>query len=149
MARLVTGYVRGKPAQIAVVEIDGCLVETVTAAAFEIMRTAAATAGVKLRITSGFRSMEEQTALWEERKDPAVRKLKGQAARPGWSNHQSGRAIDIHTGLTIAAFALGQSTPESKWLDAHARQYGFARTVSNEPWHFCLFAIQEDRSRRP
>src|SRR5690606_15622592 len=48
------------------------------------------------------------------------------AATPGYSNHQSGHALDLNT-----------STPGVlNWLNNHGAYYGFARTVPSEPWHW-------------
>src|SRR6185295_6914390 len=77
---------------VAVVEQDGVLMEVHLAAAWCAMRDAAAADGVTLAPTSGFRTMDEQRQLWEEH-------VSGQrptpVAKPGFSNHQSGRALDI------------------------------------------------------
>jgi LAS superfamily LD-carboxypeptidase LdcB len=120
--RTVDGYRNGRRIKIKVITLDWADVEVKTARAFEAMRAAAALDGVELMIRSGFRSHEDQTMFYE-----AWRAGWGnRAARPGYSNHQSGSALDItlwHTG----AFA---------WLEANARRFGFKRTVKNEPWHW-------------
>ena len=86
------------------------------------MRAAAARTGVALRVVSGFRTMEEQTWLYR-----AWRAGFGNlAARPGYSSHQSGRAIDLNT-LTPGV---------AGWIAAHARRFGFRPTVPSEPWHW-------------
>jgi hypothetical protein len=116
------GFIRGRPVRIAVTRIDGKPVERHTAGAYLRMRDAAARAGVRLRIVSGFRTMEHQQALYR-----AYRLGRGNlAAVPGTSNHQSGHALDLNT-----------STPGVlRWLDRHAREYGFRRTVPTESWHW-------------
>lgn len=116
------GYIHGRPVRIVVTRIDGKPVERHTAAAYLRMRDAAARAGVHLRIVSGFRTMEHQQALYR-----AYRRGRGNlAALPGTSNHQSGHALDLNT-----------STPGVlRWLDRHAREYGFRRTVPTESWHW-------------
>src|SRR6185436_12849709 len=50
------------------------------------------------------------------------------AARPGYSNHQSGTALDLN------ASASGVGT----WLTRNASRYGFTRTVPDEAWHYEL-----------
>jgi LAS superfamily LD-carboxypeptidase LdcB len=48
------------------------------------------------------------------------------AALPGHSNHQSGHALDLAvSGPNVLA-----------WLEAHAADFGFRRTVPKEPWHW-------------
>lgn len=118
----VTGYRDGRPIQITVTLVDGRPVEVHTAAAFERMRAAAARAGVRIRVVSGFRTLEHQRALFA-----AYRAGRGNlAAAPGHSNHQSGHALDLNV---TAPGVL-------RWLEAHAREYGFRRTVPSESWHW-------------
>jgi hypothetical protein len=46
------------------------------------------------------------------------------AAKPGYSNHQSGRALDLSV---------------SSWLVNNAARFGFKRTVPSEAWHYEFF----------
>jgi D-alanyl-D-alanine carboxypeptidase len=116
-------YRAGKRHTIEVVRVGGAELEVGTARAFVGMRDAAAATGVALQISSGFRSHEEQRELYR-----AWRRRSGhRAARPGRSNHQSGRAIDLVVLNDPAARA---------WLEAHAGAFGFVRTVRGEPWHW-------------
>jgi hypothetical protein len=88
---------------------------------------AAASAGVTIKINSGFRSYPEQEALRKlYDKDP---KKYAKAAKAGFSNHQSGVAFDI-------VVAGGTGNPTYDWLCANAPARGFLRTVNNEPWHW-------------
>ena len=120
-----TGYRHGRRHTIEVVPLGPSAVEVEirTARAFLAMREAAADSGVDLRLESGFRTAEEQRVLFR-----AWRKGRGnKAARPGQSNHQSGRALDI--GGIYAPGALA-------WLETNAASFGFKRTVKGEPWHW-------------
>ncbi|HEY8208699.1 MAG TPA: M15 family metallopeptidase [Myxococcaceae bacterium] len=136
--QMVEAWERGQVlGTIAVVGQDGVLMEVQLAAAWGAMRDAAAAAGVSLVPTSGFRTMEEQQRLWAEH-------LSGQrptpVARPGFSNHQNGRALDItvHDSTTSA---------EYRWLDAHARAFGFRNVGAGfsrpEWWHWEWSATAE------
>ena len=87
---------------------------------FNIMQQHAAAAGVQLTPTSIFRTMSQQ-------KDMKARKPT-KAAKPGYSNHQSGIAIDIGSG--------GGQADSYQWLVQHAIKYGFVRTVIKETWHW-------------
>lgn len=121
-ARTVTGYSHGQKTRINLVEVGGVEVEAATAKAFRVMATAARKVGLELSIRSGFRSHEEQTALYRE-----YRKGWGHlAARPGYSNHQSGKALDIY----ITDYRVYE------WLRDNAKQFGFRRTVRREAWHW-------------
>ena len=119
--RIAKGYRGGRPLKLRVVEVDGMDVEVTTARAFRAMQRAAATDGVALRIVSGFRTHERQTELYRAWRSGAG----NLAARPGYSNHQAGRAIDLD--LDHATYA---------WLQTNARRHGFHRTVHGEPWHW-------------
>lgn len=119
------GYRYGRRNVVEVVRLGplGIEVEVRTARAFLAMRAAAADAGIELGLASGFRTAEEQLELYR-----AWRKGRGhKAAKPGRSNHQSGRALDIAGVMAPGALA---------WLEANAASFGFTRTVKNEPWHW-------------
>ncbi len=119
------GYRHGRQHVFDVVPLGPTAVEVEirTARAFLAMRSAAADAGVDLRLESGFRTAEQQLELYR-----AWRKGRGnKAARPGQSNHQSGRALDISVGAEPGALA---------WLESNGALFGFARTVKSEPWHW-------------
>lgn len=123
-AEVVVGYRNGKPLELEVTEVDGVLVEVKTARAFIAMRDAAAEDGVELVVWSGFRSHERQAELYAEWKAG----YGNPAARPGYSNHQSGRALDINL--------LGVPPETFAWLTKNATRFGFRRTVPKEPWHW-------------
>jgi hypothetical protein len=133
----VTGYRKGTPLQVLCCRVSGFLVEKSTAYDFLLMRRAAKADGIRLAIVTAFRDMETQTRLYLERSDPRVKAVKGPAAKPGHSNHQSGIAIDILVNMTVADKAEGRFSKEYLWLKAHAPQYGFDNDeVSTEPWHW-------------
>jgi hypothetical protein len=116
------GYVHGRPMRIDVIRLDSKPVERHTAQAYRRMLDAATHDGIVLHINSGFRTMEHQHALYR-----AYQRGRGNlAAVPGYSNHQSGHALDLNT-----------STPGVlRWLERNGRRFGFRRTVPTEPWHW-------------
>lgn len=120
----VTGYSHGRATRICVVRIEGALVEQRTAQAYLEMKSAASRSGVILRIVSGFRTMERQRYLYDcwRRRAPGC----NLAAPPGYSNHQSGLALDLNT----------RDRGVYNWLASNGQRYGFRRTVSSEPWHW-------------
>jgi LAS superfamily LD-carboxypeptidase LdcB len=95
-----------------------------TAAAFNQMHAAARAAGINLPVVSGFRSMEAQRALYQK----YLNGTGNLAAKPGYSNHQGGIAVDVSVGSTSSA--------TYKWLANNASRFGFVRTVPSEPWHW-------------
>ncbi len=95
----------------------------------------AKTAGIIFGANSSFRTMADQQYQYDRRSsDDAV-------ARPGFSPHQAGVAIDFSgmggdaaSGLTCA----NRQTRDSdgwRWLRDNAIKYGF-RQYSNEAWHW-------------
>ena len=121
-ARTATGYQGGQKTKVKVVDVAGAEAEVATAKAFKTMAKAARKAGITLAIRSGFRTHAKQTKLYKK-----YRRGDGNlAARPGYSVHENGRALDlvVTSGKTRA------------WLEANASTYGFHRTVAGEPWHW-------------
>lgn len=130
-----TGYRNGRRHVVEVVPLGPTPVEVEvrTARAFLAMRADAADDGVDLRLESGFRTVEQQLALYR-----AWRKGRGnKAALPGKSNHQSGRALDINVVSNPGALA---------WLEANAATFGFKRTVKSEPWHWEYVEVELARA---
>jgi hypothetical protein len=121
----VTGYRSGHKMNICVTTIDGHYVEVNTARAFLRMRKAARKVGVSIHVVSGFRSMASQRYLYH---CYVTKKCNGGnlAAVPGYSNHQSGHALDLNTS------AGGVYS----YLANHGHAYGFRRTVPSEKWHW-------------
>lgn len=121
----VTGYRSGHKMNICVTTIDGHYVEVNTARAYLRMRKAARNAGVSIRVVSGFRSMASQRYLYHCYLSKACNGG-NLAAVPGYSNHQSGHALDLNTS------AGGVYS----YLVNHGHAYGFRRTVPSEKWHW-------------
>jgi len=98
-----------------------------TACAFNKMYSAAKSAGVRLTISSAFRTLERQNYFW--RCYQTKRCNNGNlAAHPGTSNHGLGLALDMNAG--------SKGTAQYRWLAAHAHNFGFVRTVPTETWHW-------------
>lgn len=122
---VVRGYQRGKPVRLRLVTIGNDQVEIGTAEAYWAMRQAAAADGVDLRIRSAFRTADQQAWLYRCYKTCSCNQCT-KAARPGYSRHQNGRALDLAT-----------RDPEVyPWLQRNAGRFGFRETVRGEPWHW-------------
>jgi len=115
-----TAYVNGVAKPIKLITVGGKPTSIAVGHQFIKMQKAANAAGVTLSINSGFRTMAEQQHLYScyVNKNCNNGNL---AAKPGYSNHQGGFALDLTT---------------SSWLASHAGQYGFTRTVPSEAWHY-------------
>ena len=103
-------------------------------------------AGFTLVADSGYRSYSDQVAAYG-----SIAKAYGQtyadtvSARPGYSEHQTGWAVDIGSGNCNVADCFGD-LPAGKWSQANAYKYGFilrytqadssVTGYSAEAWHF-------------
>jgi hypothetical protein len=115
-----TAYQAGRSYGIDVIKIGGKPTSKQTGHAFLKMQAAAHAAGVRLVINSGFRTNAEQQYLYGCYQSGNCNNG-NLAARPGYSNHQNGRALDLTT---------------STWLANNAGRFGFKRTVPTEAWHY-------------
>jgi hypothetical protein len=123
----------------ALEEIDGegrkATPETI--AAFNEMREAAVLEGHKLIVTSAYRTVEYQQKLYTKAGGD------GSVARPTFSEHHTGRALDLWgpKGLLDEY----ESTETGRWVAEHAHEYGFTVRYTSEnrhitgyipePWH--------------
>ncbi len=125
---VVTGYVGGKGSPITIREIPGAPGYYLQSSpvdvwsAFQRLKAAAVNAGHAVTVNSAFRTMAKQSALYADYMAGRGNK----AARPGYSKHQNGTAIDL---------AVKQGSLLS-WLRSNASAYGFFETVLGENWHW-------------
>tara|TARA_A100000171_G_scaffold52371_1_gene70436 strand:+ start:6330 stop:6929 length:600 start_codon:yes stop_codon:yes gene_type:complete len=116
--------------------------------AWEEMRSAAAGDGVDLLPVSGFRSHYYQADLLRRkiRDGRALSELLTVNAAPGYSEHHSGRALDITTVDTPPLQTQFEETGAFAWLQKNAAQFQFSLSypkersgiISYEPWHWCF-----------
>lgn len=124
------------------------LVEPNTANAWHKMKQAAMGCGIQLNAESGFRSVEEQVAIISGRlRSATIERVLTGVAVPGYSEHHSGRAIDVSNNAALihpigAAF---EATDTFKWLAENGSKFGFKMSyprdnphgIMYEPWHWC------------
>ena len=124
---------------------NGQLARTEAAQALTSLLSAAQKAGKPMYALSGYRSYNTQTSLYN-----SYVQSDGQAAadtysaRPGYSEHQTGLAIDVGNGTCNLDICFG-NTAAGKWLAANAYSYGFIIRYPSgktsvtgyqyEPWH--------------
>lgn len=117
------------------------------AGAWQRLRRAAETDGVTLIPLSGFRSVARQTGIIQEHlaRGRSLADLLANVAAPGFSEHHTGRALDLDTpGCPNLDEAFAQTAAYS-WLETHATAYGFHLSyprgnphgIVYEPWHWC------------
>ena len=120
------------------------------AAAWHRMREAAARDGVVLAPLSGFRSITRQTRLIRTKLATGrpLEDILRYVAAPGYSEHHTGRAIDIGDPEDTSVEESFARTRAHRWLRRHAAQFGFTMTyprdnrfgIGYEPWHWCFGA---------
>lgn len=113
--------------------------------AFKEMADAAAEDGITLIVNSGYRTYEYQKELYEQYESAnGTDYADSYAARPNYSEHQTGLALDIVTyGMTMDNF---DESDTYKWLIANCTDYGFILRYpegkeeitgySYESWHY-------------
>ena len=126
----------------------GHVLRAEAAHALEEMYAGASAAGAPFIITSGYRSYDTQVGLYN-----SYVARSGQAsadtysARPGFSEHQTGLAVDLHESTAYCYMTdCFEETAAGLWLHEHAAEYGFVLRYPNgesdivgykyEPWHF-------------
>ena len=116
------------------------------AAAWQGMRAAAQTDGVVIRIASAFRSIDRQVEILRGKlaAGASLAEILSASAPPGYSEHHTGRAVDITTD-GVAPFEVEfEQTPAFAWLAENAGRFGFVLSFPHgnqygyqyEPWHW-------------
>ena len=118
------------------------------AAAWQLMREAAASEGVELLLVSGFRSVDRQREIWQRKlaSGQTVAQILTVNAAPGYSEHHTGRAIDIAEAGQPPLTEEFETTAAFAWLAGNADRFGFTMSyprnnpygVIYEPWHWAL-----------
>lgn len=117
-----------------------------TAAAWSSMRSAAAVDGVVLQMISAFRSVDYQAGIIRRKLDSGknMAEILLVSAAPGYSEHHTGRAIDITTPNAEMLEESFEMTLAFVWLNANAGRFGFVMSyprgnpagIAFEPWHW-------------
>jgi D-alanyl-D-alanine carboxypeptidase len=113
--------------------------------AFEKMVSDAKNAGYILTPESGYRSYDMQTVAYNHEVSVyGSAYADTESARPGYSEHQTGWAVDIESE-DCQEDCFGK-TPAAQWLLDNSYKYGFIHRYPtgksditgyrNEPWHF-------------
>jgi hypothetical protein len=132
------GFLRGKEYIFEATMFGKHILDVRAAKAFTQMSERAAKEDVNIKITSAFRLPEEQEYFYCKYKQGTG----NVAARPGYSNHQSGVAMDLNTKGAPNDKAIRRKTKIStgqgkvyEWLTKNAAKYGFRR-IKIEHWHW-------------
>lgn len=117
-------------------------------AAWEGMRDAAKGQGVQLQMVSAFRSVERQREIVEKKRMRGLcdEEIFSVSARPGYSEHHSGKAIDLSTPGFLVLEEEFERSRAFKWLVENGNRFGFYLSyprdnrygIIYEPWHWCF-----------
>ena len=131
------------------------------AEAWHKMKDSAASVSVCLQVVSAFRSVDYQLNILRRKLDQgqAIDDILRVSAAPGYSEHHTGRALDLTTpGCAVLEEEFEQSDAFN-WLQEHAADFGFHMSfprdnphgVIFEPWHWawCLSLIHISEPTRP
>lgn len=93
--------------------------------AYDKMQKAAEKEGHYLYVQSGYRSYQTQKLLYQEyRAESTVKEVDKFCARPGYSEHQTGLAIDVNDA-DYGNLGKFEDTDTYQWLKKNAHKYGF------------------------
>ncbi|HEX7348293.1 MAG TPA: M15 family metallopeptidase [Rhodanobacteraceae bacterium] len=117
------------------------------ARAYASMCRVALAASVTLQVVSAFRSIEYQLGIIERKlaRGETLDAILRVSAAPGYSEHHTGRCVDLTTpGFAALEEAFEHSTAFA-WLTQHAARFGFTLSyprdnphgIAYEPWHWC------------
>jgi D-alanyl-D-alanine carboxypeptidase len=121
------------------------------AAAWTAMQSAAAAEGVTVLLVSAFRSVMDQRRILVRKINEGVtlEEILAVNAPPGYSEHHTGRAIDVATPGTRPLVEEFDTTAAFEWLRGNAARFGFVMPYPRgnpygfvyEPWHWTYATI--------
>lgn len=125
------------------------------AAAWHRLQHAAAAQGIALLAISGFRSIERQAEIirGKRARGQSLAEILRVTAAPGFSEHHTGRALDLGTAGHPSLEEDFAATPAFRWLEEHAAKFGFALSyprdnphgLIHEPWHWCWHTPEREK----
>ena len=127
-----------------------------TAGAWRRMRETARSQAVVLELVSAYRSVEYQRAIFARKlgSGQPLEEILGVNAAPGYSEHHTGRAIDLTTSGLAPLEVDFERSPAFDWLVGNAAEFDFSMTyprnnhsgIAFEPWHWAHCAEYESRT---
>ena len=118
-----------------------------TLSSWHAMQHAAGRDGIELQLVSAFRSINYQCEVIQRKLQDGrtIEDILGSNAIPGYSEHHTGRALDLHSGKGPPLEEVFEQTPAFNWLVRNADRFCFYLSyprdnqlgISYEPWHWC------------
>ena len=111
------------------------------------MKSAAEHNGILLQAVSAFRAIDYQAGIIKRKLEAGqcMEDILKVSAAPGYSEHHSGRALDITTPGFEPLEEVFEKSAAFEWLQQSAREFNFHlsyprnnhHAVAYEPWHWC------------
>jgi len=131
--------------------VPGKKLVNVARISFEHLAKKAESEGYSIRAASTYRSYSYQSNLYDNYvKQDGVSNADKYSARPGFSEHQTGLAVDVDNGKS--SFNNFENTKEYKWLLDNAYKYGFILRYPKgkeditgymyEAWHYRYVGVE-------
>jgi len=124
------------------------LLTPAAAAKWREMSAAALSDDVVIKIGSAFRSVDRQAEIIRAKlaEGLSLDEVLCVSAPPGYSEHHSGRAIDVTTDEGAPLEPEFETTRAFRWLSNNAGRFGFVLSYpagnpsgyDYEPWHWCF-----------
>jgi zinc D-Ala-D-Ala carboxypeptidase len=118
------------------------------ARAWSALRQAAQADRVAITIVSAFRSVERQAEIVRAKlaRGQSIDEILSVSAPPGYSEHHTGRAVDLTTEGVRPLEVEFEGTAAFEWLSGNAERFGFFLSYPRqnpygylyEPWHWCF-----------
>ena len=126
------------------------------AKAWSAMQTAAAADRVDVQVVSAYRSIEYQASIFQKKLESGqcMGDILQVSAAPGFSEHHSGRAMDLSTPGFEPLEDIFERSKAFEWLRKNAKQFGFRMSFPRdnphglcyEPWHWCWVPSDSDQN---
>ncbi|WP_291220137.1 M15 family metallopeptidase [Dokdonella sp.] len=127
------------------------------AAAWKRMHATARDEGIVLEVVSAFRSAEYQLGILRRKLERGltIEEILRVSAAPGYSEHHSGRVLDLTTPGYEPLEEVFEQSAAFAWLEHNAAAFGFHLSyprgnphgIAYEPWHWCWHPRR--RNQRP
>lgn len=121
--------------------------------AWTSMKAAAANDKVTVFLISAFRDIDYQHDVIARKlsEGRAISEILQANAAPGYSEHHTGRAVDIGTPGCDALVEAFENTEAFQWLKTNGNKYNFFMSypqnnpqgINYEPWHWCYHRPEE------
>lgn len=116
------------------------------------LAAAAESDGITLLLVSGYRSIDYQADLIRRKLENGddIETILRVVAAPGFSEHHTGRAIDIASPGSRPLTEEFEQSSAFEWLCENAKKFDFTMSYPRgnaegfiyEPWHWCCRAIE-------